>query len=182
MFPRPTRSCSIYPGDRSDLADILRGCRVSVSAPWQTVARPPADSDRVVTERRSSPTAASRGVPTDPDRHYYFDLEDAEGLTDLNPVTYSSLQNARHPRRAPVAGAGDMLTPEAILNLDLEWRTISRSGMRSVAPCREQAASNATSQPEMTQQPLPDLEPKQARYSRKDVLPVSTLGAKAATN
>ena len=166
-------------------ADILRGCRLSLSA---TVGKPVVKAalrtaNGVVTEAaiESHRRLRAEFLPTRSGT-YYFDLVDAEGLTDLNPVTYSFvLQNDPPPKaRLLLPGAGDMLTPEAILNLDMECEdNLALRDASLLHRVEKQTASNATLQPAMTNQPLADLEPKQARYSRKDVLPVSTLGAKA---
>lgn len=166
-------------------ADILRGARVSLDA---TVGKPVVKAtlrtaDRAVTDASIEPEGRLRAefLPARSGT-YYFDLADAEGLNDVNPVTYSFvLQNDPPPKvRFILPGAGDMLTPEAILNLDAECEdNLALREVNLLHRVDRQAAVSATSQPTMTRQPLPDLVSKQTRYSRKDVLPVSALGTKA---
>jgi hypothetical protein len=164
-------------------ADILRGSRVWIvatlgKAVTQATLR---TADKIVSPATLDPDGRIHAefVPQSSGA-YFFELTDAEGLTDLNPVTYSFvLQNDPPPKvRLILPGAGDMLTPEAILQIDVECEDNLALKEVSLLHRVERQAAAATSQPAMTRQPLPGLEPRQTRFSRVDSLLVSTLGAK----
>ncbi len=166
-------------------ADVLRGSRVAllatlgkaiVKATLQTADRPIVEATIEPNRRIHAEFLPTRSGT------YFFNLTDAEGLTDLNPVTYSFvLQNDPPPKvRLKLPGAGEMLVPDAILNVDVECEdNLALRAVDLLHRIVRPATAPATSQPAMTRQSLPDLDRRQARYSRKDSLPLTSLGVKA---
>ncbi len=165
-------------------ADILRGSRVRIEASLskpvvasalkcadQTVAEAaPADNEGVVAEF----VPAQSGT-------YYFDLEDADGLHDTNPVTFAiRLVSDTPPKvRFSLPGAGEMVVSGAVLNLAVDCE--DNLGLRTVEllsrVVRSGDAPQSPGEP-VQAEPLPNLSPGQTRYTIKQLWPLSPLALK----
>lgn len=107
---------------------------------------------------------------------YYFDLKDADGLSDTRPVTYALRLVADPPPkvRLTLPGAGEMLVPSAILELaiDCEDNLGIATAELLYAVIQGQDSSAGVSP---VSEPLPKLEPRQMRYTLREPWPLSAL-------
>mgnify|MGYP001204875150 CR=1 FL=1 len=161
--------------------DVLRGSSVTLRA---EISKPVAEASLrtvsgVVTpadfenDRRvhASFTPSQSGT-------YYFDLKDADGLADTRPVTCAlRLVNDPPPKvRLSLPGAGEMLTPSAILQVAVDAEDnlgiASADLLHAVVRGRD-----TTTPPVPTAEPLPDLVPRQTRYTLRQPWPLLPLTA-----
>lgn len=162
-------------------ADVLRGSRAAIAA---TTGKPVVKATLRSADRAIGDVVIESGrrlhAEFSPSRSgtYFFDLVDAEGLSDLNPVTYSFvLQSDPPPKvRFTLPGAGEMLVPDAVLALNVECE--DNLALKSVELLNRVTPSSATSQPAMDHRALAGLEPRQSRYSHQESLALSNLGVK----
>ncbi len=162
-------------------ADVLRGSRAAISA---TTGKPVVKATLRSADRAVGNVVIESGrrlhTEFSPSRSgtYFFDLMDAEGLADLNPVTYSFvLQNDPPPKvRFTLPGAGEMLVPDAVLTLNVDCE--DNLSLKNVELLNRVTPSSATSQPAMAHRALAGLEPRQSRYSHRESLVLSSLGVK----
>lgn len=150
-------------------ADILRGSRVLIRA---ELSKPVVKAslrtvDQVVVEAAmESEGVVSAGFSPTLSGSYYFDLLDADGLTDTRPVTYGLRLSADPPPKVRFAlpGAGEMLVPTAILPLNVECE--DNLGLKNIELVHGVIpGETTTSQPAPETEELPNLESRQQRYT-----------------
>lgn len=129
--------------------DVLRGARVGIEA------RPSKPVVKAALHLGGAPAAPAEIGPDgviraefEPARTgaYYFDIQDAEGLTDTRPVTFPLRVTSDPPPRVRLAlpGAGEMVAPNAVLDLDVE--ADDNLAIRKLEIV-QRAAGEATTQP-----------------------------------
>lgn len=163
-------------------ADILRGSqmtiRAALSKPVVKAALRTADQVLTVADMESDSLISATFTPTQ-SGSYYFDLLDADGLSDARPVT-CVLRLAADPApkvRFTIPGAGEMLVPTAILPIQVDCE--DNLGLRRIelahgVVSEESGAARTTSATE----PLPNLEARQQRYELKLPWPLLPLTLK----
>lgn len=161
-------------------ADIIRGSSVRIDA---TLSKPIARSVlRARSDERPVAPATIRDgthVATEfvPKRKgtFFFDVLDEDGLDDRQPVTYTfSLIPDPPPKvRLTLNGAGELVVPDAILNLavDCEDNLGLRSVDLAIRTTRENGPAD-TDDPADQSEPLPDFVAGQLRYSLKRTWPL----------
>ncbi|RIK68341.1 MAG: hypothetical protein DCC65_03900 [Planctomycetota bacterium] len=163
-------------------ADILRGARVHIRAELSkpVVKAALRTSDQVISDAAmESDTVVSAEFSPVLSGAYYFDLLDADGLTDTRPVTYGLRLAADPPPkvRFSLPGAGEMLVPTAILPLNVECE--DNLGLKRVELVHGVVPGEATtSQPAPETEELPNLEARQQRYTVRLPWPLLPLTLK----
>lgn len=160
-------------------AEVLRGSAVRIDA---EVNKPVVRAALRFADRRAADAEilpdrrVSTSLRPEQSGAYFFDLEDEDGLADLNPVNFNlRILNDPPPKvRLTLPGAGGMVVPSAvpILAVDCE----DDLGLRSVdllfVVARE--SSPASAQPQ--REAMPDLTPRQMRYTIERPWPLTPLG------
>jgi hypothetical protein len=148
-------------------ADVLRGSAVRLEA---ELARPVARAvlrTAAQTLSEARPGGEGRIVadfvpPTS--GSYYFDLQDADGLTDLRPMSLRlRVVNDPAPRvRLSLPGAGEMMVPTALLPIAVDCEdNLALRRVNLYVEARREAAGAAAPPVE---QSLPGFSPPQARF------------------
>jgi len=177
-------------------AEILRGSRLRITA---QLAKPVVKATLrglggAVTEAsiEAGDSVAAEFQPV-AGGTFFFDLTDADGLTDPRPLAFSLRVNSDPPPkvRLTLPGAGEMIVPGAVLNLAAECE--DNLGLRhvellhgvaaaagppvSTAPAGPQAPAGRNSRAAVEPgQPFPGFEPRMTRFAAQRSWPLADLG------
>ena len=164
-------------------ADVLRGSMIQIEA----TLRKPVTQARLV----SAGEQVAEAMLVEPDKvvtrftpvrsgSYSFDLVDAGGLADLNPLVYSLRVVPDTPPKVRLAliGCGEMILPDANLQVSVEGEdNLGLASLELRHTVRHPAAGDAaTTQPaDEDGDGVPGFEPKQTRYGRTYKWPLQPL-------
>ncbi|MEK6644058.1 MAG: hypothetical protein AABZ08_09125 [Planctomycetota bacterium] len=171
-----------YPANQTSI-DSLHGSTLRIDAvmnkPIASAALHHADSVIADAVRDSAQSIHAEFIPHSAGS-YYFNLTDDGGLTDLHPVTIAvRLQTDSPPKvRLALPGAGDMITPMAVLDVAAECEDNLALQSADLLSRILTDANSPTSQPDDVREKLPRFEPRMTRYAETLSWPLSALGAK----
>lgn len=164
-------------------ADVIRGSSVRIDAemnkPITRAALKSRADDKVVAETSIADSVRLSTLFV-PERKgtYYFDVEDADGLDDRSPVTYSfNLLSDPPPKaRLTLPGVGEMVVPGAQLRLAVDCE--DQLGIQSVSLLYSTRPAGAEESLPPRTEPLPDFTAKQRKYATRHTWPLLPLTLK----
>jgi len=164
-------------------ADVLRGSLIQIEATLRkpvTQARLVSAGEHVAEATLVAPDKVATRFTPSRSGSYSFDLVDAGGLADLNPLVYSIRVVSDTPPKVRLAliGCGELILQDAILQVAVEGEdNLGLSSLELRHSVRHPAGGEAaaTQPTEEGGDGVPGFEPRQTRYGRTYKWPLQPL-------